>query len=338
MEGVLLAALGGHKKPRRSSRARRLPMDLRDLDHRTLWLQASSIEESTVKGYTTGARDYLHFCMSHSLSIDPTPQTLSRYISYTSRFIASGPKYLTGVRHFLRTFYPDFDVNRSNPLVTSVIRGSKKIRADPISQKLPLHLHHLSSFLSRAQSSQSYDDLLFITILACAFYGCHRIGELVQRNDKSLFNWRKVIKRSSLILSDGRAQYRLPYHKSDPFYHGTDVLFTPQDIADPVALLSNYVLIRDRLHGAAASLFLRENGSYPTRSWFDSKFFSLLDRSFGGHSARAGGATYYASLGLSEDIIQALGRWSSKAWKIYIRDNPIIRAELQLAAIRLLHR
>ena len=36
-----------------------------------------------------------------------------------------------------------------------------------------------------------------------------------------------------------------------------------------------------------------------------------------------------------EDIIQALGRWSSKAWKIYIWDNPSIRAELQLAAIRL---
>jgi hypothetical protein len=44
---------------------------------------------------------------------------------------------------------------------------------------------------------------------------------------------------------------------------------------------------------------------------------------------------FYASLGLSEDVIQALGRWSSQAWKIYIRDNPTIRAELQLATIRL---
>jgi len=193
-------------------------------------------------------------------------------------------------------------------------------------------------FLSRALSSNSYDDLLFITILSCSFYGCHRIGELIQKSDKSLFDWRKIIKRSSLAFYAGRVQYRLPYHKSDPFYRGTDVLFTPQDIADPVSLLADYVLLRDRLHGATTSLFLREDGSQPTRSWFDAKFFSVLDHSFGGHSARAGGATYYASLGLSEDIIQALGRWSSAAWKTYIRENPVIRAELQLAAIRLLHR
>jgi hypothetical protein len=337
MEGVLLNALGGHGNSTRSSRAHR-PMDLRDLDHRTLWLQANAIEKSTVKGYTTGARDYLKFCMAHSLSIDPTPQTLSRYISYTSCFIASGPKYLTGVRHFLSEVYPDFDANRAHPLVTSVIRGSKKIRADPVSRKLPLRLHHLSAFLSRARSSQSYDDLLFVTILACCVYGCHRVGELVQKNDVSLFDWRKVIKRSSLLFSPRRAQYRLPYHKADPFYRGTDVLFTPQDIADPVALLAEYVVLRDRLHGASTSLFLCEDGSQPNRSWFDSKFFSILNHSFGGQSARAGGATFYASLGLSEDVIQALGRWSSKAWKIYIRENPMIRAELQLAAIRLRHR
>ena len=49
-----------------------------------------------------------------------------------------------------------------------------------------------------------------------------------------------------------------------------------------------------------------------------------------GHSPQAGGGTFYASLGLSEDIIQALGRWSSEAWKIYIHNNPTIHAELQL--------
>jgi hypothetical protein len=204
MERVLLSALGEHGRSSRSSHARR-PMDLRDLDHRTLWLQANSIEKSTVKGYTTGARDYLKFCLAHSLPIDPTPQTLARYISYTSRFIASGPKYLSGVRHFLADDFPDFDANRAHPLVTSVIRGSKKIRVDPVSRKLPFRLHHLSIFLSRAQLSKSYDDLLFITILACAFYGCHHIGELVQKNDRSLFDWRKVIKRSSLIFSNAHA-------------------------------------------------------------------------------------------------------------------------------------
>jgi hypothetical protein len=334
MEGVLLNSLGGYEGPSRRSRACPV-MDLGDLDRRTLWLQAHSIEKSTNKNYITGAHDYLHFCMTHSLPIDPTPQTLSRYLSYTSQFIASGPKYLSGVRHFLHELYPDFDINRSHPLVTSVIRGSKKARADPVRLKLPLRLDHLSSFLACARASSSYDDLLFTTILSCLFYACHRTGELVHKNDRSLSYWRKIIKRSSLIFEHHRALYHLPYHKGDPFYHGTDILFTSHAVADPVGLLAEYTSLRDKRHGAAAALFLCENGGHPTRSWFDSKLFSFLDHSFGGHSSRAGGATYYASLGLTEDIIQAIGRWSSAAWKIYIWDNPTIRAELQLAAIRL---
>ncbi|KAJ3964576.1 hypothetical protein EV361DRAFT_766373, partial [Lentinula raphanica] len=60
------------------------------------------------------------------------------------------------------------------------------------------------------------------------------------------------------------------------------------------------------------------------RSWFESRFFAYVCREFGGHSLRAGGATFYARPGLSESMIMALGRWSSTAWKIYIRDNPTV--------------
>jgi hypothetical protein len=154
---------------------------------------------------------------------------------------------------------------------------------------------------------------------------------------KKAVDWRKIIKRSSLHFSLGYAGYRLPYHKTDPFYAGTDILFSTQEVADPVVLLQEFVHMRDKLHGARRALFIREDGSHPTRAWFDSKLFSFVDRSFGGHSPRAGGATFYAALGLSETVIMALGRWSSQAWKIYIRDNPCVRAALQLAALHRLH-
>jgi hypothetical protein len=210
-----------------------------------------------------------------------------------------------------------------------------KVRADGVRRKLPLRLSHLHAFLDTAQFSKSFDDLLFITILSCCFYACHRSGELVQKNSKGLFDARKVIARDSLVFNGNRAQYHLPYHKGDPFYRGTDILHISQDVADPVLLLRMYVSRRDVVHSGRWALFLLENSSHPTRSWFDSKFFTLLSREFGGHSARAGGTTFYASLGLSEDVIQALGRWSSAAWKIYIRDNPTIRAEQQLTSLRL---
>ncbi|KAJ3835121.1 hypothetical protein F5878DRAFT_517177, partial [Lentinula raphanica] len=70
------------------------------------------------------------------------------------------------------------------------------------------------------------------------------------------------------------------------------------------------------------------HGTLPTRSWFESRFFAYVGREFGRHSLRAGGATFYARLGLSESVIMALERWSFTAWKIYIRDNSTVRAEL----------
>ncbi|KAI0683729.1 hypothetical protein BC835DRAFT_1205868, partial [Cytidiella melzeri] len=242
----------------------------------------------------------------HHLPLDPTPQTLARYIAYTSRFIQSGPKYLTGARHFLGDIYPDFDKNRHSAYVQTAIRGTKKLRADPIKRKQPLRPHHLETFLQRALTSQSYDDLLFTTILSCALYACHRIGELVIANDKSLFDWRKIIKRASLRFDDSsrRVQYMLPYHKADPFYRGTLIVHLDHATASPVSLLQQYLKKRDIIHGARPALFIKEDGSCPTRAWFERLFFRVLDRgTFGAHSARTGGATYYASIGLSENVI-----------------------------------
>ncbi|KAJ6630928.1 hypothetical protein B0H10DRAFT_1715375, partial [Mycena sp. CBHHK59/15] len=157
-----------------------------------------TIEFSTASGYTTGAHDYVRFCINHQLPLDPTPSTLSRYIAYTSKFIASGPKYLMGARHFLKSIFPDFDSNHSSLLVQSTIAGSKKIRADPIKRKLPLRITHLASFHQLYTENPTYDTLLFITILSCMFYGCHWFGELVQKPAKHRLDYKKVIKRASL--------------------------------------------------------------------------------------------------------------------------------------------
>ncbi|KAF8809908.1 hypothetical protein BYT27DRAFT_7022878, partial [Phlegmacium glaucopus] len=187
MERVFLNLLGEPQKARPVN-------NLSDIDSRALYLQSAAIEIATAKGYQTGARDYITFCTKHHLPLNPTPLTLSRYIAYSSQYIASAPKYLTGARHFLQDFYPEFDHNRNHPLVQSTIRGSKKVRGDPIKRKLPLRLSHLETFVQFANHTKLYDDLLFATILSCAFYACHRIGELIIKSDLSQFDWRKIIK------------------------------------------------------------------------------------------------------------------------------------------------
>ena len=156
-----------------SSRRARPCLNLEEIDRYASFLQRSAIEKSTTKCYLTGARDYAAFCSDHNLSLDPTPLTLSRYIAFSSHSIASAPKYLTGARHFLKDLYPNFDQNHNHPLVLSTIHGSRKVHADPVVRKLPLRLSHLSMFVDHSLATKSFDDLLFATIMACAFYGCH---------------------------------------------------------------------------------------------------------------------------------------------------------------------
>ena|ERR1700730_2566881 len=179
MEGKLLSPVGGP-----SSKAHP-PLSLKELDNRVRFLQANAIETSTHRHYTTGARDYIKFCCSHNLSIEPTPSTLARYIAYSSLYISSAPKYLSSAKHFLSKLYPDFESNHAHPTVQSTVAGARKICADPVRRKGPLCLLHLESFQSFASSSGKYNDLLFATIMSCAFYACHRMGELVFRNEHS---------------------------------------------------------------------------------------------------------------------------------------------------------
>jgi hypothetical protein len=43
-----------------------------------------------------------------------------------------------------------------------------------------------------------------------------------------------------------------------------------------------------------------------------------------GQSLRAGGATSLAEAGADLETIRAVGRWSSTAFRIYLRKNPVL--------------
>src|SRR5271168_4453623 len=71
-------------------------------------------------------------------------------------------------------------------------------------------------------------------------------------------------------------------------------------------------------------LWLTSRGSVPTRHWFISRLRAFFPKNISGHSLRSGGATSLAEGGADLDTIQAVGRWSSNAFRIYIRKNPVV--------------
>ena len=59
--------------------------------------------------YTSALNLYLTFGKLHNFNIDPTPETLSLYVTYQSTFInpKSVDSYLSGIANQMESFFPD---------------------------------------------------------------------------------------------------------------------------------------------------------------------------------------------------------------------------------------
>ena len=62
----------------------------------------------------------------------------------------------------------------------------------------------------------------------------------------------------------------------------------------------------------------------PTRHWFLTRLRRFFPKEIAGQSIRSGSATSLAEAGADLATIQAIGRWSSEAFRIYIRKNPVL--------------
>jgi len=134
---------------------------------------------------------------------------------------------------------------------------------------------------------------------------------------------------NSVCVDPKSFQFTLPGHKADRFFKGSLVLIQSTDLADdPFVPFVKYLSLRDCRFPFHVELWLKGDGTIPTRAWF----FRLLQKHFQGnvgrHSLCVGGATTLAEAGIPVHMIQAIGRWSSDAFQLYIRHHPVLLASL----------
>ena len=90
----------------------------------------------------------------------------------------------------------------------------------------------------------------------------------------------------------------------------------------PVAAVLAYLIRRGLQQG---SLFLLEDGKGLTRARFVTEVKAALEEAdmdetkYSGHSFRIGAGTTAVQQGLGDATVQMLGRWSSGAYKTYVR-------------------
>jgi hypothetical protein len=299
---------------------------LRHLDTLVYEAVNHALDVSTNQAYDSHLQSYLAFCHLHHLPITPTCSTFARYMVYMSKFIkpSSLNTYLSGIVHRLRAFFPNVGDIRNNDHLRDVLRGLHRQHGTTVSCKAPITFSDLNHVFTLYQQ-RSFDDVLFLALLSVGFFGLLRLGEITDPNDQRLLNRRKTIRRHSLSFTDSTAEFILPASKTDRFFAGNIVLLkSNHNNNDPVAILRQYINHRDELFPASPWLWLTSQGQCPTRRWFLNRFHLHFDNNYGGHSLHAGGATLLAQHHVSFDVIQTLGRWSSDAFRIYIRTHPAL--------------
>jgi hypothetical protein len=290
-----------------------------------------SIDPGTKMSYSSATESYIQFCQNHNFEIEPTEDTFSFYVTYMCHFIKppSVSTYLSGICDQLEPFYPNIRQIRMSKLVSRTLKGCRKRHIYVKRQKRALEREELTGVYEDLKVSNDHDDLLFLVILFIGFLGVMRLGELVWPDTVAQRELRKVVMRSSLEINPDHISFLLPTHKSDRQFDGNRILVRATETEDcPVQITKKYINSRDHLFPAHPNLFARRDGSIPTRQWFIRRLRHYFPEEVAGHSLRSGGATFYALQGYSWDLIQTLGRWSSEAFRLYIRKHPLFFSAL----------
>ncbi|KIJ24644.1 hypothetical protein M422DRAFT_194441 [Sphaerobolus stellatus SS14] len=288
-----------------------------------------ALEASTIAAYESHLQSYLSFCNNHRFPIEPTADTLSFYVVYMCHHVKPSTvgTYLSGICNLLEPYFPNVRESRSSPMVCRSLAGMKKLRGlQPANRKRALTKEDLSSIIKQLDCNPSYDDRLFAAMLLTGFFGLLRLGELTVPDNLRKRSFKKVIMRHTLSTETARFTFILPYHKADRFYAGNTVIIEalPGSPINPFHHMCQYVAMRDASFPLLPALWITAQGQPPTYSWFVSRLQKLIGNDVAGHSLRSGGATALALAGVADNAIQAMGRWSSDTWRIYIRKHPVL--------------
>ena len=210
------------------------------------------------------------------------------------------------------------------------------ILAPPSSKRLkrcPLTVDIITNIASRMDLSKPLDAAVY----ACqttTFFSAARLGEFTLPSLKA-FNLALHVKRADINLTQDRHGFKvtvfhLPHTKCS--VDGEDVYWAAQSgIIDPEAALTNHFTINNPPHDKPLFSWKHPHGLRPlTRTEF-LKRINLAASELGidslkGHGIRIGAILEDLLRGVPFDVVKSLGRWSSEAFLLYLRQHAVIIA------------
>lgn len=321
----------------------------------------AALSEKTRSTYRSGFNAFLSFCTMHNIVYRSgnwvgSENLMVKFVCYCAEIkhlsYQTIKSYLAGVKYScLRDGFPDpLTLKNGQPMMQLglVLRGIKKEQGSHCSTRLPITTDILTKLhtVLDGRIFGHYEDLLMKAVCSIAFFGFLRCGEFTTTGrfqeqihlclgDITL-NHRKETQStfSELIL-------HIKSSKTDPFRQGCDIAYFAVDCCIcPVQNMVQYLNQRLLLGTSLCSpLFMMRDGSPLTRCRFLTMLHTACTQAginssgFSGHSFRIGAATTCAKNNVPDHMIQALGRWSSDCYKLYVRINKdsIIQAQYNMA-------
>lgn len=208
----------------------------------------------------------------------------------------------------------------------------------PPGSKLPKRDPFAITSIIKIRTHLNLEAPLDAAVFAClttSFYSLARLGELTVKSIK-VFSPSQHVKRRDVLL-DGEDRHglrvskiRIPRTKTSA--EGEDIYWAEQsDESDPKAALINHFRINDPLPDHHLFAWKHPKGMRPLTRGAFLKRVGIIAKQGGcpelkGHSIRIGGTLEYLLRGIPFDVVKSMGRWSSEAFTLYLRNHAMIMA------------
>ncbi|KAL0150992.1 hypothetical protein M9458_053719 [Cirrhinus mrigala] len=293
-----------------------------------------AVSPRTLQAYLTAWKCFKVFHSAYSLPFpDFSLLAVTSFISHLNtnkNLQASSIKgYLSGIQFFHKLLYGSPSPHITNSQTSLLIKGIQKTQPNRPDPRQPITLKILTKCISTLRKGYHSIhtartlDAMFIL----AFFGFLRCSELAITSG---FNPAIHPTISDLAVLDGETiSYFIKQSKTDQTKKGHFIyIFNLQSPIQPFQTLLAFLQLRKSQSKLPSDPLFTDDFNRPaTRFWFQKHLKSVLLLSgtpadnFSSHSFRIGAATTAAQKGLSQQQIQALGRWSSEAFKSYIRSD-----------------
>ena len=223
-----------------------------------------SIDSTTAAMCSSAMNSYFTFCKKHHLSIEPTTDSLSYYITYQTHFISpdSINSYLSSIVNQLKPYYSDVCKQWGSFLVKCTLKGAQRLCSKGVCCKKALSVCNLDTMWACLAGSTSFNDLLFKAQLSTGFAGLLWLGELVENNKPALQDWKKITMWHLLEWLPNAYVFLLPRHKGDLVFKGNHIVCQRTTGApDLVCIMHKYIDVWDWLHPLHPQLWLWSDGS-----------------------------------------------------------------------------